>query len=159
MKNKIKKTFLFAVTFTAIAFWGCKKDNDTNFQPIGNYGNADVQSSTFTNQTLVYNPSVNGYLDTLSDPAITQAVLTNGSITVYQQFTNATNVWYVLPATWQPEVFTVSFVIGKAVVACTVDPGISNYRVVIISAARKQANQNVNYTNYEEVKKAFHLKD
>ena len=166
MKNTIKITLGFIVIGTTLTFWGCKKDNDSTlpYQAPGNYGNANLVNTVFKGQ--LFQPISGGnYELTLNEPSITQAVLNNSSVTVYIQGGGGPDTvsWYVLPATIQGANFTVSFGIGKITVIASTEPAFClpnvNVRVVIISASRKAQYPSVNYDNYIEVKKAFHLKD
>ena len=168
MKNTIKTTLGFIVIAAALTFFGCKKDNDTNlpYQAQGNYGNSNIVNTVFKGQLFQQIPSSGGTFGlTLSDPAITQTVLNNSSVNVYIQSGGGPDTvsWYVLPATIQGAMFTVSFGIGKVTVIGSTEPAFClpnvNVRVVIISAARIRQNPNVNFNDYSEVKKAFHLKD
>ena len=166
MKNTIKTTLGFIAIGMTLTFFGCKKDNDTNlnYQSPGNYGNASLVNTVFKGQ--LFQPISGGnYELTLNDPSITQTVLNNSSVTVYIQGGGGPDTvsWYVLPATIQAATFTVSFGIGKVVIVGSTEPAFCipnvNVRVVIVSTARKAQYPFVNFDNYIEVKKAFHLKD
>ena len=168
MKNSIKSFIVLTIIGFSITFLGCKKDNDTNlnYQAPGNYGNGNIQNTNFTGQIFTNVIANNDWELTLNDPYITQAVLSSGLVNVYMQPEGGvdTTSWYIVPATlpaiYQSAKIGVVFGIGKVKITSTASFSVpANLRVVIISAARKAQHPTVNYANYQEVKKVFHLKD
>ena len=153
-----KHRFIYPLIALIIAFSGCAKDGKTG--PAGANGNANVQSSTFTNQGFAYVSANNDYEINMSVAAITQTVLDRGSMMVYLQAASATNGWVALPASIAGVELNVAFYLGSAQVVSTVaSSGLFNLRVVVIPPSARIKNPNVNWKNYEEVKEIFNLKD
>jgi len=160
---KIFGTFALAC---GLLFTGCKKGDTGPAGANGTNGNANVVSSSLTTSAWTYvSPS---WEMTFTYPAITQNILDNGAVLVYvQQGSN----YYQLPYTFYPastysRTYTFVHYLGGMKVFVTdsdltmpSNPGSLTFKVVVIAASQRMANPNVNYDNYNEVKKAFDLKD
>jgi len=162
----MKKVMMIVGTGAVVAmlstFTACKKENyddkyqpKGNYQPAGNYGNANVINKT---ATLSYTLDTNNnmYSAVVSVPEITSNVINNGLVQCYMS----------TGSSWMA--------VANGGVSCFIDAGTVTFytnismftsspytqvKIVIVSPAGRMANPNVNYKNYEEVKKAFNLKD
>lgn len=160
---------LFAATIGMVAiFVSCGKDK---YQPKGNYGNADVVSTTGT---------LSGSLATFDDgntyeikaslvcPSLTQAALNDGMVMVYFYRDGA---WVSIPYSTHGETYNESmyFEAYAGFVRVIVDgwdyydSPAGNYldgtyvKVAVISKAGLAANPGVDLTSYEQVAEAFDL--
>jgi hypothetical protein len=159
----MKKVKLFACLLmigSLATLNSCKKDDDSGFQPKGNYGNANVQGTIFYNQGFAY-VSEDGYYEiNLNVPALTQKVLDGGAVEVYMQAATDNGGWITLPATVGSMPIVVIYALNQVVLMDnTASTGLFNIKVVIISSAARKANPNVNWNNYNEVKKVFNLSE
>lgn len=127
----MKKTIF--LLFTVVLFFGCTKEGPVG--PVGASGNANVQTYNFENATFSNN--VNYWSSTLIIPEITQSVIDNGFVAVYQK-TNTTN-WalphidgglnYLFSVKLNQVVVTVSNVSGSNIIP---NPSGLNFKVVVI---------------------------
>jgi hypothetical protein len=166
----MKKVMMIVGTGAVVAmlstFTACKKENyddkyqpKGNYQPAGNYGNANVISKTVT-LSYTYDTNNNLYYANVSVPEITSKVINNGLVQCY----------IYIGSGWVPLTFSGP----NGIVGYAIDTGIVEFftnlsmytsspynqaKIVIVNPAGRMANPNVNYKNYEEVKKAFNLKD
>ena len=159
-----------AVTAILFTFTACKKENyddkyqpKGNYQPAGNYGNADVISKTAT-LSYTFDPSNNTYFSLINVPEITDQVLYLGTVQVFvNSITTGDPNWIALPVTISNNY--IFFNVGKGKIEVASNSSVlTNYpytvaKIVIIKPAGKLAHPNINYKNYEEIKKAFNLKD
>jgi len=97
MKMKKMKAALAAMTIVALTFTACSGD-DGAAGPAGAAGNANVDANTFSLTTADWTRTGNSALsyDTLSVPGITQDVVDNGAVQVYQTFNDSLG-WNALP--------------------------------------------------------------
>jgi hypothetical protein len=172
MKKTIKTitTVIAGLALTlGLTLTSCQKGETGPAGPAGTNGtngNANVVSSSITTSAWSYvSPS---WEMTFTYPAITQNILDKGAVLVYVQ--SGTN-YYQLPYTLYPQntysrTYTFVHYLGGLKVFVTdsdltqpSNPGSLTFKVVVIAASQIDENPNVNYDNYEEVKKAFNLKD
>ena len=184
-KTNKKTVKVIATIFVAfgLIFSSCKKDpgpkGDTGSQgpagPAGTNGtngingtngNANVVSSSITTASWTYvAPS---WEMSFTYPAINQDILDNGAVLVYVK--SGSN-YYQLPYTFYPSssysrTYTFVHYLGGLKVFVTdsdltqpTNPGTLTFKVVAIAASGKMANPNLNYDDYNAVKKAFNLQD
>jgi hypothetical protein len=74
----------------------CKNDDDSAFQPKGNYGNAKMNSKTFKNVGWTQDASI--YACIINDADITKTIVDNGQVNVYME--GAPGFWETLPYFW-----------------------------------------------------------
>jgi hypothetical protein len=74
----------------------CNNDDDSSYQPKGNYGNAMMHSQTFNN--VGWTQYGTSYSCIINDADITQAMVDKGQVNVYME--NGTGVWETLPYFW-----------------------------------------------------------
>ena len=163
--KKITTTLLAFIVLSAV-FISCKKDDDSAYQPKGTYGNSTIKSGTFYTYWTLSAPS---YYADINDADITQAIFDNGSVEVYAD--NGSGGWIALPYTIPmsssySSTFAVIHYVGMVRLVKTdtdmtqaTDPGLSTIKIVCIGYAARMANPNLDYSNYNQVKAAFHLKD
>lgn len=137
----------------------CKKDDSDDYQPKGNYGNANITSQTYTADWEDQGGGI--WNATLIVPAITESVLSTGAINTYYSG-NEGDTWAPLPLSMSVvdivctyKVDTVEIIVQGA----SSEPTADLFRVVVVSSAGMSAHPNVDYNNYEEVKSIFDLED
>ena len=164
----MKKTIF--LTFAAVAVIltsnGCKKDDDTklNYVATGTNNNT-VQTSTFTitaAQWVADSAGLQwGYLYTIPSGSNI-----SGAVLLYLQ--DGTN-WAALPHVdygwtyefeYDPTAKIMNVQIADAKASTLIpNPGDKTFRMVTIPPGARKAHPNVNWKNYEEVKKAFNLSE
>ena len=150
----------------ATTFSNCAKDGAVGpAGKDGNDGNANVVSSSITSGSWSFvSPSWSQYF---TYSAITQDILNNGAVLVY--VAEGVN-YYQLPYTFYPSssysrTYNYVHYLGGLKVYVTdsdlntPEPGTLKFKVVVIEASGLMKNPNVDLNNYQEVKKAFNLKD
>ena len=147
-------------------FTGCKKGDTGPAGTNGTNGNANVVSSTITSSNWSYvSPS---WEIAFSYPAITQTILDKGAVLVYLK----TGTSYAqLPMTfYQSASYSTSLEVSNFLGGVKIwwtdsdltqpsNPGSWTFKIVVIAASGRAANPNVNYNDYNAVKKAFNLQD
>lgn len=162
MKNKL--TLLFSTAL--LAFTGCKKDVAGPQGEPGADGNANVTSATISISTWVL--SGVRYSATLSIGAITQDVMSNGAVLFY--ISDGGNGWIAMPYSFYmsgyQSMFYADWYLGGATIynknsnlSAPAYPGTRVFKIVTIGGAARLAHQELDYNNYELVKKTFNLKD
>jgi hypothetical protein len=180
------KKLLFAFLSCTFLFTSCGKDGAVGPQGpqgatgatgatgvTGATGNANVTSTTIdvaATDWRLQGPAGNGWYDTrLTVPSITQAVVDRGLVLVYW------NIWpgmYIsLPTLQSPPNFSDSrqltpyHYLGGVLIeevyvdrTRTVRPGAHKFKVVVIPAGLRKIPK-VDWNNYAEVAKTFHLPD
>lgn len=163
MRNKYHyRIGLMTLVLCLLVVVSCKKDDDSAYQPKGNY------PTIYTKQfTVTWTQNAPGYYCLLTDANITQDVVDKGDVVVY--LSNDNGGWIALPitmpitSTYATTLTPVHYLGGITVWAYdtdmqqTADPGPTTFKVVIISAVARLANPTLNVNNYEEVKKMFNL--
>jgi hypothetical protein len=162
MKNKslLLLSCIFLLTFSA-----CKKEGPAGKD--GKDGNANVQSATFT--VASWNYSSPSYYADINYSAITSGIINSGAVLVY--LSNGSGGYSQLPLTIYPssaysETFEtvtapglVRIYITDSDLTAPNTPGTLSFKVVVIAASARIANPDVDLSNYNEVKKAFKLKE
>ena len=150
----------------ATTFSNCEKVTVTGpAGEDGKDGNANVVSSSITSGSWSFvSPS---WSQSFTYSAITQDILDNGAVLVY--VASGVN-YYQLPYTFYPtssysRTYNYVHYLGGLKVfvtdsdLITTEPGTLEFKVVVIEASFLMKNPNVDLNNYQEVKKAFNLKD
>lgn len=172
LKTMKKINLLIWVLFVGILFSSCKKDK---YQPVGDYGNANVTTSnttTLNNWATDYDDGFNfGFSTILTWEVITQSVVDNGIVMVYLQDGSS---WIALPYTESSDdiyvlSFNFSFQVGQIKIEVSGFDDVYNWgtsdfnglvvKTVVISEEGRMMHPNLDYTNYNEVNKVFNLKD
>lgn len=98
-----------------------------------------------------------------SSAEITQDIVDNGIVQVFIQYGNQ---WWVLPdinginsTQYGFGVERVQLFNANSDLTQPANPGDKTFRIVIISASNKKANPNLNWGNYNEIKKVYNLVD
>lgn len=176
-------TAIFAATL--FTFTGCKKDTVTGpagaagaagaAGPAGTNGNANVVSATYTLtlwSSIFDTGTEYAYEKAVACTAITQDIYDKGAVMAYLYDSNLGG-WVALPYSvsfngltnaWNYVVAVNSITIRITGYDATGSPGTVAYngvvvRVVAITSSGRMAYPEVDLNNYEEVKKAFGLKD
>lgn len=176
MKMKKMKAAFAAMTMVALTFTACSGDDGEQGPagPAGAPGNANVQSS---NQTVLVADWTTGAVlrDTLSVAGITQNVVDNGMVQVYQKRTDSTS-WDALPFSYiaflggQPTTLTfqAGYNVGEVYLSGTnsinanvtpgdVYPGDRDFKIVVIPSTSLVEGVDVN--NYEELKMVYGIEE
>lgn len=161
---KTYKTIFFVMVILATTFISCKKGDTGPQGTAGIDGNADVFGTndiTLNSSDWVANETY-FYAD-ITSPEITQAIIDHGVVIVYEK---SELFWNALPYTWG--IISVSFDFGLKTVGIyynnndgsqTINPGTKTFRIVSISASNAKAYSNIDWKNYDSVKKTFNLPD
>jgi len=148
----------------------CKKDDDSGYQPKGNYGNTNLTTVQLTNAQWAWDASNLWSYSTWNNiSSLTSDIVNNGSVMVYED--EGSGSWAALPFSFNlgggvsaHEFYTFSSGTVIVYIAASDDSNLNpsnggTYKLVCFSKAAKIAHPNVDYKNYSEVKKAFNLKD
>tara|TARA_R110000782_G_scaffold237188_1_gene323453 strand:- start:185201 stop:185656 length:456 start_codon:yes stop_codon:yes gene_type:complete len=148
----IKRTVLLTLIASVSLLFSCAKDGEDGLPgPAGPAGNANVKSQTFD----VYWSS-SSFVD-LYATIVTQSIVNSGSVMTYIQESPGT--WIALPINTNYNI-VYSYSVNNVRVYVSPQPsGYDKFKVVAIASSARLANPNVDYTNYEEVKATFNLKD
>lgn len=159
----IKKLSFLLLSSITLILASCEKEGPEG--PAGRDGNANVVSSIGVATSWTYiNPS---WVQRFSVPAITQEIVNSGAVLVYVQST--TGSYSQLPVTVYPSssystTFEVGYNVGEVAIFATDSdltqpnqPGAATFKIVVISASNKLKNPFLDYSNYEEVAKAFDI--
>jgi len=165
------KNFTMTSLFISVVFLisSCAKDGETGPAGApgtnGTNGNANVHTQTFTISSWTY--TAPSYRADIWDTDITQSIADNGFVMVY--LSNGSGGWQALPystitsasffSTWNFVYYLNGVTLYKTDSDLTQpsNPGTRTYKVVAASEAGRIANPNVDWTNYEQVKKTFNL--
>lgn len=163
----MKNTKTILMCLMALSLFGCKKDDDSAYQPKGNYGNANINSMTFTVNS--WNSSSWCYFYDIPVSTLTQMVQDQGAVSVYISIDNGSD-WVALPYT---SVNTIDYFMEYLTFTGTVEVqwiyngnGIGTnpnsyfgsscmFKIVTVSPAGRLANPDLNWKNYSEVVKRF----
>ena len=161
---------LFSIATTL--FNGCKKDDDEKYQPKGNYGtgngNANVTgTNTVTFTSGDWNVTAGVLYDVeITVPGITQSIVDNGIVMVYEKSGSVECVPLPYTETNISKLFTfgvgyVDILIESTDGTPIANPGTVTYRVAFISAAgiKKITDNNVDINNYSAVKQVLQIAD
>jgi hypothetical protein len=173
MKN-ILATICIVISL-GLVIAGCKGDTG----PAGPQGNANVKVRTYSVSSSQWVNSTSTtpyeyYVD-LTDQDITQSIINNGAVLVYIE--NSSGGWYPLPSIGYAQsnggadleyklspVYSLStvtvlyYIVSNPNYWIPANPGAQTFKVIVI-AGSLQSSANINWNNYEEVKKAFNLHD
>lgn len=160
-----KRILMLLIIASMTTILGCAKDGKDGKDglpgPAGQDGNANVESSTFYNRSWVYSSSENAYIVSLWTSNITQDVVLNGSVHCYISYDSGSS-YLTLPLSLQ----SVSMLYGYELNSLDIiaygyssTPNPITVKIVTIPSSAKLANPNVDYSNYEEVKRVFKLEE
>ncbi len=138
----------------------------------GVQGNANVHSSILQLTPNDWTTSGSyGYVASAIDSDLTQSIVDSGLVSVFY-FITSSGSWTPLPynqiITYNSYVFCnwtffyklnqINFRVEQNIAAPN-NPGYTKFKVIAISASQRNANPNINWNDYEEVKTIFNLKD
>jgi hypothetical protein len=166
-------SFLAAGLFMVLLAGSCKKGDTGTPGTPGKNGVANISSRTFYVESWSY--ASPNYYATLIVPEITTADINSTGVLVYFK-TTATNEWTALPYTQynSPFNYYMNFVSMPGFVRVNWFYNTSTsqgddpnkyyntnvqFKVIVIPPQERVLKPDVNYTQYEEVKNAFKLKD
>jgi len=173
--KKLKSIILGLILLGSLTIWNsCKKDDNTEYQPKGAYGNANVTSQTYTVSSWSATSSM--FYVHFNTANLTADVQNNGAVMAYLSINDGTN-WNALPCNFYSSSnhYTMSFLtaIQLVEVRWTNANGIAytgsdpnsmfgvtcKIKIVIIAQAAWLAHPDVDLKNFEEVKSTFNLAD
>jgi hypothetical protein len=155
------KSILVALLFGATIFSSCTKEG-----PAGPIGNANVVSSSISTSNWINEDPM--WTLNLSYPAITQEIINTGAVLVYMKYNSSPYIQ--LPITFTNQGYSSivdfeSFVGGLKIhwtdtdLSLPENPGNRDFKIVVIAASGLAKNPNLDFNNYDKVKKAFNLND
>jgi hypothetical protein len=167
-KNKMRKTIILGMyVLTVLTFGACTKAKDgaPGAQgPQGTQGNANVQSFTSTTNNGSWTLSNGEYDAYLSVPAITQDILDKGTVNIFAS--DGSGGYTALPFSVAGMAINYTMSVGTINIQVTMNDGTNppniganTFKVVVIAGKSMATHSNVNFTNYNELKKTFNLKD
>lgn len=157
----MKKKSLLIFGITLISIFACTKEG-----PIGPSGNANVVSSTISSSNWVL--ADNRWSITFTYPEITQNIIDKGAVLVYMKVGQAYNqipLTLYSSATFSTSLQVSSFLGGVTVFWSDSDltqptnPGNREFKIVVIAASGLAQKPNLDFENYEAVKKAYNLNE
>lgn len=155
---KTTKTISALIIACALIFSSCKKEVGPQ-GPAGSNGNANVQAQTFYAQQFTYNSAKAKYEMYITDFQITQTVLDKGLVVAYiNLFTSSGSYPGMAQLPIASLQMDVSFGLNTALIQTpnsTVQGYMQSVKIVVIPG--RIIKPNVNYANYNEVKKAYNL--
>lgn len=170
--KKVKQIgFIMLVCISTTMINGCAKDGATGPQGTpgtngtnGVDGNANVVgSNTISITSSDWSLASSFYSTSFTSVAITQAIVNNGAVMVYEKLGNS---WQCMPYTTGLNERDFTFSVGAFKIwshntddSIPTNPGPQTYRIVAISASGLIANPNVDLKNYQVVKMTFGLSD
>ena len=173
--GKTAKILCMFALACGLLFTNCAKKGDTGpagpAGTNGTNGNANVKSKTIFVAGSEWINSAGASTVTKLVSEITTDIINNGAVLVYVD--NGSNNWSALPVTTtDPSGVVLAFGYdiepGKLILNAEVNQNVTltastfgntNFRIVTIAGSGRMANPNLNYNDYNEVKKAFNLKD
>jgi hypothetical protein len=149
----MKRIIFFSAILVAL-FTSCSKKT---------YGNTDITSDTYTVSWTFDDPS---YKTDIPEPLITQDIIDNGAVMVY--ISNNNGGWVALPFTLPMDntySSTFSYVLYNGGLTVwktdtdmlTLDPGMTTFKVVILSQHGLIQHPGLDLTDYEAVEKELNL--
>jgi hypothetical protein len=167
----LKRISILVMIASVLTTFSCTKEgkegppgpagtNGTN----GTNGNANViGTNTVTLNSGDWSATGAGWYVTLTASGITQDVVDKGIVQVFIQYGTE---WWSLPDLSGINSTQFGFGLGYVQLlnynsdySQATNPGTKTFRIVIIPSSARLANPNIDYTNYNEVKRAFNLKD
>lgn len=154
--------FIMLMGVSTLMINGCKKDDDSNLQPKGNYGNANETTSNITIASGDWQvDGANGWQHTFN------AIGFNPTVGANEVFLSSDNTnWVALPVTLSANqeiaysFNSSSLTIDDAMIGTTplnLPTNTMYIKIVSITPAMKKLNPNTNWKNYSEVKTALNL--
>jgi hypothetical protein len=164
-KMKYTKTISKLLLLVTITFFSsCKKEGPAGL--AGKDGNANVVSSTITSSSWAY--TAPSWATTFDYPAITQDIINSGAVLVYLKVGNNYNqlpLTFYQTSSYSSTIEVSTFVGGLSLLWTDSDltqpnnPGSPTFKIVVIASSGMIQNPNVDYSNYEDVKATFNLKN
>ena len=167
--GKTAKTLGMFVLACGLLFTNSAKDGARGpAGPVGTNGTNGIDGNANvigTNAVTISSWTANGnsWIGSISAPGITQSIVDKGIVSVFIKYGAE---WWGLPdinginsTQYGFSVGLVSLFNSNSDGSAAPNPGAQTFRVVIISASNRLANPNVNWKNYDEVKKVLNLQD
>ena len=162
---KTTKLTILSLAIVAGVLSSCKKK--TTEGPAGKDGNANVHSFTFSTTSSAWTLNNKTYNATFTLESIDASILSSGTVNVFLGDGTGSR-WTAMPVTQQGIQYNYSISIHTVGVGMSSasdanpplsNPGVQQFRVIVISGSARMAHPNVNLNNYNEMKRTFNLKD
>ena len=156
------KFILGVLALTMFAVSSCKKPKDGETGPKGADGNANVIAS---NPVTVSSWTASGTAWSANIPfsEVTSDVVNTGTVQVFIQYGSS---WWALPDINGVNSTSFGFSTGLVKLlnvdsdgSATPNPGTQVFRIVVIPSRTMLEHPDVNFQDYEALKKVFHLKN
>ena len=168
----MKKLIILSILFSVLTFTSCKKDDDSGLQPKGNYPEVSTLLFSLTSANWGHvgtaGTSGDGYVADLLATNITADIAATGTVLCYVSPDNATwlQLNYTIPFSTWSESWIGFFSTGHYGIEVMdsdfltqMPTGTTYARLITMTHTARLQNPNVDLSNYNEVKKAFNLKD
>lgn len=161
---KTTKLTLLALTIAVGVLSSCKKKKEELPEnPDG--GASNVKSFTFTTTNSAWTQDGKNYSAIFSVEDINADVLAKGSVNVFRGDGTGSS-WTAMPVTVDGLQYSHSILMHTVKILVSgmdnlgaTNPGVQQFRVVVIKGSARHANPNVDWNNYSEVSNVFHLAD
>ncbi|MCQ2319959.1 MAG: hypothetical protein MJZ91_01355 [Bacteroidales bacterium] len=172
----MKKLTLICMAIIATMFFGSCRGPMGPEGPVGPQGNANVASSTLTVRSNDWTWDNTSWRVDIDYAAINMDIHNYGAVLVYM---SEGNTWRQLPMTFYYSQFgddNVEYFYSSSLEVSSYQGGVSifwtendfydgyrpddhQFKIVVIAANLYNSRQDIDYSNYEAVKKAFQLAD
>lgn len=153
----IKRISILVIIASVLTTISCTKEGKEGpAGPAGANGNANVTALTFD----VYSWHWSSNSATLNATNVTQSIVNSGAVQVYLETSPYSGEWLAMPLTVSGNEMLYSYQVNYVNVMANPQPtSHERFKVVAIASSTRLANPNIDYSNYQEVKGAFNLKD
>ncbi len=167
---KTMKLTILSLALVAGVFSSCKKEKLGPAGPAGTNGtngNTNVHSFTFSTTNSAWTQTMTSYFALLSIESINSNVLSTGSVNVFLGDGTGYN-WTAMPVTISGiqcsyvvslSTVKIEMIPGIYTTSPQINPGVQQFKVVIIDGSALKTHPTVNFNNYSELKKEFNLAD
>lgn len=162
-----KRILMLLVIASISTIIGCAKDGKDGKDGLpGPAGNANVKSTLITVYTSDWSGGGNGYSVSKYVPIITQDIVDGGAVMCYEK--DGSNYIALPVSAWFGSYTRHAFfaystnnieIIYQDDDGLSPNPGMITFKIVAIASSARLANPNVDYSNYEEVKRVFKLEE
>jgi hypothetical protein len=158
---KTSKFTLLALILVVGVLSSCKKKKEEIQTPPSN-----VKSFTFSTTAAAWTLDNNkAYNAILTVEEIDADILSSGVVNVFLG-DGTGSTWTAMPVTLQNIQSSYSISMHTAKITMSADdnisftnPGVQQFRVIVIKGSARTANPTIDWNNYEQIKSTFHLAD
>lgn len=151
---------LAALVLVTATFTSCKKKKETP-APV-----SIVKSFTFNTTANAWTLNNKAYSANYTLEAIDESILSSGSVNVFRGDGTGSS-WTAMPVTldniqysYDINLHTVKITVSEGLDASSLsNPGVQQFRVVVIKGEARKAHPSVNWNDYDQVKHIFQLSE